>query len=129
MRSDPAGDDGRGSASLHLLILGGEVCLPELVKRWWKPGRRVVNTYGPTEATVVATWSDCHPDRPITIGRALPNYSAVILAENTNERVTQGVAGELCLGGIGLARGYVGQPELTRQKFIFLPNHSTEQSS
>ena len=48
---------------LRLLILGGEVCPIELVKRWWKPHRRVVNTYGPTEATVVATWTDCQPNR------------------------------------------------------------------
>ena len=47
--------------SVRLLILGGEQCPPDLVKRWWRPGRRVVNTYGPTEATVIATWADCHP--------------------------------------------------------------------
>ena len=41
--------------SVRLLILGGEQCPPDLVKRWWRPGRRVVNTYGPTEATVIAT--------------------------------------------------------------------------
>ena len=47
--------------TVRLLILGGEACPPDLVKRWWKPGRRVVNTYGPTEATVIATFADCHP--------------------------------------------------------------------
>src|SRR6266567_6705260 len=51
--------------SLRLLILGGETCPPDLVRRWWRPNRRVVNTYGPTEATVVATFTDCQPGKPI----------------------------------------------------------------
>lgn len=107
-------------ASLRLLILGGEACPAELVRRWWRPGRRVVNTYGPTEATVIATWAECHPERPVTIGKLLPNYSAQILDEQM-QPVAAGVAGELCLGGIGLARGYLGRPELTSEKFVKLP--------
>jgi non-ribosomal peptide synthetase-like protein len=103
--------------SLRLLILGGEVCPPELVKRWWKPGRRIVNTYGPTEATVVATCADCYPDKAITIGRPLPGYCAFILNELL-ELAPEGEPGELALGGLGLARGYLGQQELTNQKFI-----------
>ena len=103
--------------SVRLLILGGEQCPPDLVKRWWKPGRRVVNTYGPTEATVVATYTDCHPHKPVTIGRPLPNYFACILDEQMRP-VGEGRSGELCLGGVGLARGYLGKPELTREKFI-----------
>ena len=103
--------------SVRLLILGGEQCPPDLVKRWWRPGRRVVNTYGPTEATVIATYAECHPQKPVTIGRPLPNYFAEILDEHLRP-VAQGQAGELCLGGIGLARGYVGLQELTREKFI-----------
>jgi non-ribosomal peptide synthetase-like protein len=104
-------------APLRLLILGGEVCPPDLVRRWWKPGRRVVNTYGPTEATVVATLAECHPGKPVTIGRPLPNYFACILDDRL-QPVAAGAAGELCLGGIGLARGYLGRPELTAEKFI-----------
>jgi amino acid adenylation domain-containing protein len=103
--------------SLRLLILGGEVCPPDLVKRWWKPNRLVYNTYGPTEATVIATYAECHPGRPVTIGRPLPNYCARILDEQLRP-LPDGMAGELCLGGIGLARGYLGRPELTRDKFI-----------
>ena len=82
-----------------------------------RPGRRVVNTYGPTEATVIATWAECHPDKPVTIGRPLTNYFAAILDEQLRP-VAQGQPGELCLGGIGLARGYLGRPELTREKFV-----------
>jgi non-ribosomal peptide synthetase-like protein len=105
------------AARVRLLILGGEVCPPELVARWWKPGRRVFNTYGPTEATVIATFGECHPDKPVTLGRPLPNYAALILDEHLRP-VAAGAAGELCLGGAGLARGYAGRPELTREKFI-----------
>jgi non-ribosomal peptide synthetase-like protein len=105
--------------TMRLLILGGEACPPDLVKRWWKPTRRVVNTYGPTEATVIATSAECHPAKPVTIGRPIPNYLACILDEQLRP-VPPGVTGELCLGGIGLARGYLGRPELTSEKFISL---------
>jgi non-ribosomal peptide synthetase-like protein len=103
--------------SVRLLILGGEACSAELIKRWWKPNRRVFNTYGPTEATVIATCVECHPDKPITIGRPLPGYRALVVNESLDP-VSGNAAGELCLGGIGLARGYVGQAALTREKFV-----------
>lgn len=103
--------------SVRLLILGGEVCPPELVKRWWKPGRKLFNTYGPTEATVIATAKECEPGQVVTIGKPIPGYSAVILDENL-QPVPRGTSAELCLGGVGLARGYLGRPELTREKFI-----------
>lgn len=106
-------------ASIRLLILGGEACPPDLVRRWWKPGRRVVNTYGPTEATVIATYADCHPAKPVTIGRPLPGYS-VCVVDDRLQPVPAETAGELCIGGIGLARGYLGRPDLTREKFIHL---------
>src|ERR1039457_1900846 len=103
--------------TMRLLILGGEACPPELVKRWWRPDRRVFNTYGPTEATVIATCGECAPDQPITIGRPVPNYMAFVL-DGQLRPFPPGVSGELCLGGIGLARGYLGRPELTREKFF-----------
>ena len=108
--------------SLRLLILGGEACPPDLVKRWWRLGRRVVNTYGPTEATVIATFAECHPDKPVTIGRPLPGYTACLLDEQL-QPVPEGAPGELCLGGLGLARGYLGRPELTAQKFVTVVLH------
>src|SRR6266704_4041321 len=58
--------------TLRLLILGGEVCPDRLVERWARPGRRIVNTYGPTEATVIATYADLSPGKPVMIGRAVP---------------------------------------------------------
>ena len=112
--------------TLRLLILGGESCPAGLVQRWWRPGRRVVNTYGPTEATVISTYAECHPDRPVTIGMPVPNYSILIL-DAQMQPVAQGVAGELCIGGIGVARGYLGRPELTREKFVWLPKREPTQ--
>ncbi len=107
----------RGVATLRLLILGGEVCPPELVKRWWRPGLRVFNTYGPTEVTVIATCVELLPDKPVTIGCPLPGYEAIILDQGL-KLAGRGEAGELCLAGVGVARGYVGKPELTAEKFF-----------
>ena len=106
--------------SVRILILGGEVCPAELVQRWARPGRRMVNTYGPTEATVIATWGEVRPGEPVTIGRPVPNYHICLLDENLGP-VPHGQSGELCIGGIGLARGYMGRDDLTNEKFIHHP--------
>lgn len=103
-----------------LLIVGGEACPADLVPRWAHAGRRMVNTYGPTEATVIATYGDLTPGQPVTIGRPVPNYAVAILDEQ-QRLVAAGQEGELCIGGIGLARGYVGRPDLTAEKFIANP--------
>ncbi|MEI7728886.1 MAG: Pls/PosA family non-ribosomal peptide synthetase [Verrucomicrobiota bacterium] len=103
--------------TVRLLIVGGEACPADLVRRWARTGRRMVNTYGPTEATVIATWGDVRPDEPVTIGRAVPNYHLVVLNEQL-QPVSDGQTGELCIGGIGLARGYIGRADLTAEKFI-----------
>ncbi|WP_369386425.1 Pls/PosA family non-ribosomal peptide synthetase [Streptomyces sp. CG1] len=102
---------------LRSIFVGGEACPAALVERWSRPGRRIVNTYGPTEATVTATVQELRPGRPVTIGRPLPTYMAVLLDER-HEPVPQGAVGEICLGGPGLARGYVGRPDLTADRFI-----------
>lgn len=102
------------------LLVGGEACPRELVERWARPGRRILNTYGPTEATVTATWGELLPGRPVTIGRPLPTYSVVILDEE-RAPVPHGQVGEICIGGPGVARGYVGRPDLTADRFIDHP--------
>ncbi|MCT2543054.1 amino acid adenylation domain-containing protein [Streptomyces atratus] len=102
------------------LVVGGEACPCALVERWSRPGRRMLNTYGPTEATVTATWQELLPGRPVTIGRPLPTYSAVLLDERRHP-VPHGDIGEICLGGPGLARGYVGRPDLTADRFVEHP--------
>ena len=103
--------------TLRLLNLGGEACPPELVRRFARPGLRILNTYGPTEATITATVAEVKPDQPVTIGRPLPNYTCHIVGENLAP-VAPGEAGELCVGGPGLALGYVGRTDLTAEKFI-----------
>ncbi|UWP86322.1 amino acid adenylation domain-containing protein [Dactylosporangium fulvum] len=99
------------------LLVGGEACPGQLVERWSRPGRRILNTYGPTEATVTATWCELLPGRIVTIGVPLPTYSVVLLDEQ-RRLVADGEVGEICIGGPGVARGYVGRPELTADKFI-----------
>ena len=106
--------------TVRILIVGGEACHPNLIQRWACGGRKMFNTYGPTEATVIATWTQCHIDQPVTIGRPLPGYRAVIVDEKMQICAVD-QAGELLLGGIGLSSGYVGLPELTREKFILDP--------
>lgn len=102
------------------LLVGGEACPAQLVERWSRPGRRILNTYGPTEATVTATWCELLPNRLVTIGRPLPTYLVVLLDEQ-REPVPDGEVGEICIGGAGVARGYVGRPELTADRFFLHP--------
>ena len=102
--------------SLRLLILGGEACPADLAVRWHRPGRSILNTYGPTEATVVATAGALEPGRPVTIGRPIANYR-VFLLDESGEAVPPGEKGELCISGAGIARGYLNRSELTREKF------------
>ena len=107
----------RDLPTVTTLILGGEACSNELVARWAKPGRRMLNTYGPTEATVVATWSECVKGQPVSIGKPLPGYSVYVLNEDL-QQVAPGESGELFIGGASIARGYMKLEELTSQRFI-----------
>ncbi|MCA1008477.1 amino acid adenylation domain-containing protein [Rhodococcus hoagii] len=106
---------------LRSVLVGGEACPGELVERWSRPGRRILNTYGPTEATVTATWCELLPGRIVTIGRPLPTYSVVLLDDHRLQ-VPDGEIGEICIGGPGVARGYVGRPEQTAERFIDHPH-------
>ena len=115
----------RDLPTVRTLVLGGEACSAELVARWATPERRMLNTYGPTEATVVATWSECTPGQPVSIGFALPGYTTHVLDENLNP-VAAGETGELYIGGAGVARGYMNLPELTAQRFIPNPADASE---
>jgi non-ribosomal peptide synthetase-like protein len=102
---------------LRLLILGGETCSTQLVERWARPGRRIVNTYGPTETTVIATYADVSPGRRVTIGRPVPGYRVYLLDDQLRP-VPQGLTGEICIGGAGVARGYQGLEDETRARFV-----------
>ena len=105
--------------ALRLINLGGEACPPELARRWARPGLRLLNTYGPTETSVTATWTELNADKPVTIGTPLPGYRVWIVDEALTP-VAPGHAGELIIGGSGVGDGYVGLPELTAAKFITL---------
>ena len=107
-------------STVQLLIVGGEVCPGELARRWCRAGRRMLNTYGPTETTVIATCGELAANKPVTIGRALPNYRVHIL-DDAMRLVKVGQVGQLHVGGIGVARGYVGRADLTAEKFVVDP--------
>jgi non-ribosomal peptide synthetase-like protein len=102
---------------IRSVLVGGEACPAQLVARWAEPGRRMLNTYGPTEATVTATVGQLIPGATVTIGRPLPTYSVVLLDEQRLP-VPDGEIGEICIGGVGVALGYVGRPDLTADRFI-----------
>jgi amino acid adenylation domain-containing protein len=102
--------------SVRLLVTGGEQCSSELVARWAR-GRRMLNTYGPTEATVVATAAECIPGQSVTIGKALPGYTTYVLNERY-EPGAPGEVGELFIGGESIARGYLNQPALSSKRFV-----------
>ncbi len=110
---------GEGVPSLRLVILGGEVCPTELVDRWYRPGRRLVNTYGPTETTVTATYADLDPRVPVRLGRPLPGWEVRVLDEEKRP-VAPGEPGEIYIAGSGVARGYVDLPEETAHRFVEL---------
>lgn len=88
---------------VRLLIFGGEACPPELAARLVADGREVWNTYGPTEATVVATAALLDGHSPVSIGLPLVGWSIAVV-DAAGEPVPRGVVGELVIGGVGLAR-------------------------
>lgn len=106
--------------SLRVILLGGEALPAPLVARWATGQRRLFNTYGPTEATVVATAAEVRPGEAVTIGGPIPNYTAYVCDEHLNV-LKPGEEGELVIGGPGIARGYLKRPELTAEKFVANP--------
>ncbi|MGW0581325.1 Pls/PosA family non-ribosomal peptide synthetase [Streptomyces sp. NPDC002920] len=88
---------------VRLLIFGGEACPPELVQRLVTEGREVWNTYGPTEATVVACASLMSGAEPIRIGLPLRGWELAVV-DDAGEPVPMGGSGQLVIGGVGLAR-------------------------
>jgi amino acid adenylation domain-containing protein/non-ribosomal peptide synthase protein (TIGR01720 family) len=111
---------------LRLVVVGGEAVPAEAVRLWQRvglPAVRLVNGYGPTEATVTATLYEVPPqegdvaESRVPIGRPLPNRSVYVL-DRDGQPVPIGVPGELYLGGAGLARGYLHAAALTAERFV-----------
>lgn len=102
------------------VTVAGEHC-SERVLREWSAGRQFINAYGPTELTICATLSSplTDADGP-TIGRAIDNVQVYVLNAALSP-VPPGVVGEMYVGGAGLARGYLGRPDLTAERFVSNP--------
>src|ERR1017187_4170631 len=107
----------RGAAKLRILC-GGEAFPADLVRQLLSHSSELWNMYGPTETTV---WSTIHrvtsPTAPVPIGRPIAN-TRIFLLDGQLNLVPKGAVGELYIGGSGLARGYLGRPELTQARFV-----------
>jgi len=118
-------EDWAALAGLRLMIVGGERALAERLFVWQQityDGLRLVNTYGPTETTIAATyWESPGESSPalseVPIGRPVRNMRAYIL-DGRLHAMPIGLPGELCLAGVNLARGYLNRPDVTAAQFI-----------
>ncbi|MFI8195151.1 amino acid adenylation domain-containing protein [Streptomyces sp. NPDC085942] len=116
-----------GAGSLRFVFCSGEALPPERVAQFNRifdggEGPRLVNLYGPTEAAVDVTYFDCPPasEGPVTrvpIGRPVENTTLYVLDRHGRPQPV-GVPGELHIGGVQVARGYLGRPELTAERFV-----------
>ncbi len=100
-----------------LMLCGAEAMSRDLAGRLLPLGRGLWNFYGPTETTVWSTAWRVEPDRPVAIGRPIAE-TRVYLLDRRLAPVPLGAAGELCIGGLGVARGYLRRPGLTAERFV-----------
>ena len=124
--TDALADRPASLPDLRHVILGGEAVTADVVDRWWEgghaPGAALHNMYGITEVTVHATLASLdravrsEPGAPVPIGRPL-SHTRIVLAEE-GKPVPPGVPGEIHVSGDGVAWGYLGRPELTRERFV-----------
>ena len=115
--------------ALRYVIFGGEALQPDTLQPWWqqfgatKP--QLVNMYGITETTVHVTLKKLQPNDHSSIGTVLADLNAYVLDSQLN-LTPKGSVGELYIGGAGLARGYLNQPELTAERFIANPFYAAQ---
>ena len=116
-----------GCAGLRRVLCSGEALPPALAERFHAvlPGVELHNLYGPTETTVDVTAWECVPGGPVRIGRPIANTRAYVLDE-VGRPAPVGVAGELFIAGVQVARGYLNLPELTAERFTTDPFVSGE---
>ncbi len=127
VREWAAGPEPVSNTQYRLFLVGGDTMLPEVLNLWQQTSLRsvrLINAYGPTEATITATAFETNSRlgntarlHRVPIGRPLANREIYILDRHCNP-VPIGVPGELHIGGRSLARGYLNQPDLTADKFI-----------
>ena len=103
------------------IVPAGEAFPSALVEPWTRGRRQIINTYGPTEASTDTSRQSLRPGEPITIGSPFPNVTYVILEVGEHQPLPHGEIGELCIGGVHVARGYRNLPEQTAEKFITHP--------
>jgi non-ribosomal peptide synthetase-like protein len=103
------------------IVPAGEAFPSALVDPWTRGRRQIINTYGPTEASTDTSRQSLRPGEPVTIGSPFPNVTYVVLEVGQLHPMPHGEVGELCIGGVHLARGYRNLPEQTAQKFITHP--------
>ncbi|WP_174187341.1 non-ribosomal peptide synthetase, partial [Nocardia barduliensis] len=113
--------DPAGLVDLRVVMVIGDRFGPHLVSRWAADGRAMINGYGPTEATVIATSSaPLVPGETVTIGSAIPGFGVFVL-DSRLRPAPAGVVGELYLSGPALAAGYLNRPGLTAARFVATP--------
>ena len=104
-------------ATVRCLLVSGEPMPEDLVRQWSRPGRRILNCYGPTETTVSSSCAELRPGRPVTLGVPFPTYEFYVFDDQLRP-VAPGETGEICIGGPGVAVGYLNRPELTAERFV-----------
>ncbi|MCK4257847.1 MAG: amino acid adenylation domain-containing protein [Halanaerobiales bacterium] len=111
-------------SDLKTLFVGGDVLSPKHINKLRNANKelKVINAYGPTESTVIATCLEIDKDyeKNIPIGKPISNTQIYIMDKYNNVQQI-GEPGELCIAGDGLARGYLNRPELTKEKFVVSP--------
>ncbi len=103
------------------VVPAGEAFPSALVEPWTRARRQIINTYGPTEASTDTSRQSLRPGEPITIGSPFANVTYAILEVGGLQPLPHGEVGELCIGGVHVARGYRNLPEQTAEKFISHP--------
>ncbi|MCC6784281.1 MAG: amino acid adenylation domain-containing protein [Planctomycetes bacterium] len=119
LRTTGCDEPWRELPDLRLIYAGGEALPQDLADRWSRD-RRFVNGYGPTECTVTVVRGEVRPGEAVAIGTPVQGHVAHVLGPDL-EPVPEGQSGELCIAGVGVARGYLGRDDLSAERFVQHP--------